>query len=876
MKTKFLLAALTSILFFSFTFAQQTLTPAQWDNAKKNGQIDGKAVISLRAADDTTTSHYRMASNYPLPQPASNTCACWQQRDATWNTGDFDGSGGSGGPGIFPDYRNDDWTTPIINLPFNFCLYGTTWTQCYINNNGNVSFGAPYSTFTATGFPNASFVMVAPFWGDVDTRNLLSGLVYYKITPTYMVVQWDSVGYYGMHADKRNTFQMIMTNGTDPIVPGGNVSFCYKDMQWTTGDASGGVNGFGGSDAVVGANKGDGVNYIQFGEFNQPGSTYNGPANPGSGIDWLDNQSFIFDACANNNNVPPTASGIQVCDTLHLCVGDSLPLNVTFFSPEVGQITVITIDTTGTTGYNIISNSSGNTATLISYFLGSSSNLGYHTITITATDNGTPAGVTNIPIVIDVGFPPVTTITPDTTVCNGPVQLNVTGGGTYQWTPTTGLSCGTCSNPTANPAVTTTYIVTVTNGCPVDDTVTVFAPPVITLSPDTSMCSGISYQMNVSGGTSYTWAPAGTLNNANIANPIATPTVTTTYTVTVVNGNFASCTRVDSVTVTVIPTPVAVASNDTTICNGSFASLVSSGGTTYSWTPAGTLSNPNIASPFATPTVTTTYTVIVSNGTCTDTEPVTVNVQTPNANAGPDATICIGETTPLNASGGVAYSWSPAAGLSCTNCANPVASPTVTTNYTVTITDGLGCIDTDVMTVTVNPQPTAAFLVNPSVTFIDSVFTFTDQSTGGVNSWSWSFGDGNTSTLQDPQHSYTVAGTYNICLVTTDNSGCSDTTCWSVEVKPHDIEVPNVFTPNGDNTNDLLVFKNLEYFPNSMLQIYNRWGELVYENGNYLNDWNGKKKGNGGECVDGTYYYILSGPNIKTPLTGFVQLIRGK
>ncbi|HTL80674.1 MAG TPA: gliding motility-associated C-terminal domain-containing protein, partial [Bacteroidia bacterium] len=157
-----------------------------------------------------------------------------------------------------------------------------------------------------------------------------------------------------------------------------------------------------------------------------------------------------------------------------------------------------------------------------------------------------------------------------------------------------------------------------------------------------------------------------------------------------------------------------------------------------------------------------------------------------------------------------------------------------------------------------------------------SAFTFTDQSTGGVITYEWIFGDNTTSALPNPSHAYSASGIYHVCLITLTSNGCSDTICQDVEVQPHDIEGLNVFTPNGDGTNDFMVFKNLEYFPNTMLQVYDRWGVLVYENGNYLNDWNGKKNGGSGECVDGTYYYILSGPNLKEPMTGFVQLIRGK
>jgi gliding motility-associated-like protein len=720
MRIKLLLTAVTCFLCYCFVIAQTPqLTPSQWENAKQSGTIDGKAKAAPKTGTPAPPMQYKIAPNIPV-KPATTSCQCWQTRDSSWNIVPMDFA-------TPPEYRNDDFSSPLISLPFSFCLYGTTYTDCYINNNGNISFGAPYGTFTASGFPNASFVMVAPFWSDVDTRGLPSGLPYYKITSTYMVVQWDSVGYYGVHVDKLNTFQVIITNGSDPIVPGGNVSFCYKDMQWTTGDASSGVGGFGGSDAIVGANKGDGINYIQFGAFNQPGGTYNGPLGPNSGIDWLDNQTFLFDACGSSNNVPPTASGIAVCDTLYLCIGDTLPLNVSFLAPEPGQQTTITVDTTGTTGYVQISNTPGNTATLSAYFLASASNQGTNTVLITGTDNGTPVGVTAIPIVI-----------------------------------------------------------------------------------------------------------------------------------------------------VVMPSPTAVASNDTTICVGGSANLTSSGGAAYSWSPATGLSNPNIQNPVATPGVTTTYVVTVSNGTCSASEPVVVTVQFALANAGPDTTICLGQSAQLTATGGVSYSWSPTTGLNNPNIQNPVATPAVTTTYTCTVTNAIGCTDVDIATVTISPLPVANFSYLPTVIFADSSYYFTDNSTGSATGWLWNFGDGNTSTLQSPAHAYPEAGTYHVCLVVTSNAGCLDTICSDVIVLARDVEAPNVFTPNGDNINDLLVFKNLEYYANTMLQVYDRWGVLVYQNGNYLNDWNGKKNNSGADCVDGTYYYILSGPNLDESVTGFVELIRGK
>ncbi|MBK8364521.1 MAG: hypothetical protein IPL24_12920 [Bacteroidetes bacterium] len=91
---------------------------------------------------------------------------------------------------------------------------------------------------------------------------------------------------------------MIITDGFDPLLPpGSNVSFCYQDMQWTTGDASQGAGGFGGVPATVGVNSGNGTDYIQIGLFDQAGSQYDGPFANNDGIDALDNQSFIFNVC---------------------------------------------------------------------------------------------------------------------------------------------------------------------------------------------------------------------------------------------------------------------------------------------------------------------------------------------------------------------------------------------------------------------------------------------------------------------------------------------------------------------------------------------------------------------------------------------------
>ncbi|MBL4657653.1 MAG: PKD domain-containing protein [Flavobacteriales bacterium] len=119
------------------------------------------------------------------------------------------------------------------------------------------------------------------------------------------------------------------------------------------------------------------------------------------------------------------------------------------------------------------------------------------------------------------------------------------------------------------------------------------------------------------------------------------------------------------------------------------------------------------------------------------------------------------------------YIWSPSTALSCTTCANPIASPLATTTYSVTVSDLNGCIDSSTMLFQVNPNPTAIFSVDAPC--LGTANTFTDQSLGLNVQWDWTFGDGGTDTLQNTTHLYFADGTYNASLVVTTDSGCTDT-----------------------------------------------------------------------------------------------------
>ena len=244
-------------------------------------------------------------------------------------------------------FATDDGTAEI-QLQFSFTLYGTTYpagTTVYVNNNGNISFGEAYPTFTSTGFPLPNVQMIAPFWADVDSRK--RGILWYKSDPDKFVAIWDRMPRYNDpdNDDVLNTFQLILSNDKSVLDGRGNICFCYIDMDWTTGNASGGSNGFGGTAATVGVNGGDGVNYVQFGRFSMPGTFFDGGGGFEDGVDYLDNRKGGDDGAicldATTANVVPVVTGFPTFRQRVTCLG-TVRYVLTFTSPELDQTVTVT------------------------------------------------------------------------------------------------------------------------------------------------------------------------------------------------------------------------------------------------------------------------------------------------------------------------------------------------------------------------------------------------------------------------------------------------------------------------------------------------------------------------------------------------------
>ena len=338
----------------------------------------------------------------------------------------------------------------------------------------------------------------------------------------------------------------------------------------------------------------------------------------------------------------------------------------------------------------------------------------------------------------------VAKVSNDTTICSGTsVQLLASGGANYTWTPRAGLSDTTIENPIASPTKTTTYKVKVSSGTCEDSafiTITINPQPTANAGQDKTLCIGASTEIGeaAQAGFTYNWQPTNGLDDATKSNPTASPTSTTQYILTV-TGN-GGCTASDTVLVT-IGTIKAIVSNDTSICEGASARLFASGGAKYEWSPSVGLDNPFIATPTASPTSTTKYKVLVSSGTCIDSNFVTVTIlPPPNANAGEDKSICIGESTQIGtpAEAGNSYSWSPSTGLSSPTASQTTASPATTTTYTLTVTNPAGCVKSDEVVVTVNLQNERSFTLQPNLVTIlpGKQFTANLEIPSGVADWS--------------------------------------------------------------------------------------------------------------------------------------------
>lgn len=416
-----------------------------------------------------------------------------------------------------------------------------------------------------------------------------------------------------------------------------------------------------------------GENYIVIGNFRtDANTTLTGST---SNYMYIDNVS-LKESCNTPLNVAvvatPSIICSGVCSTLSVSISGTTSSTSFTWQPGGQTTPTISVCPTSTTTYSLLVNSPG--------FC-----LAPQSFSITTTVSVSPS--------LSV------TLTPSSsTVCSGsPVLLTASGGTTYTWSPNASLLSINGASAVATPSSNTTFTVIASNGtCTNSAIANINIASALSLTVNSaSVCSGSSAILNATGATNYTWSPSTTLNNANSASVIATPTANTIYTIIGASG---MCTGTTTANVSYNTTPtVAVTSGS--ICSGNSITLVASGAPSYSWSSGETTSSISVS-----PNSSINYTVTGINNGCINVATSQVTVEpTPTLTVSPDVIIIGGTTTTLSASGtGSTYNWFPPSGLSCTNCISPIASPTITTQYCVSTTLN-NCSNTACVLVEVEP-----------------------------------------------------------------------------------------------------------------------------------------------------------------------------
>lgn len=483
----------------------------------------------------------------------------------------------------------------------------------------------------------------------------------------------------------------------------------------------------------------------------------------------------------------------------------------------------------------------------------------------------------SVTVMADDFFAP--NIIPDTTICQGTeIALTDNSGSNnatiYTWTPSSSLMPNaSVANPSATPNETTTYVFnaqSANNYCSEEQSVTLTVIPseplTLTVTPET-VCSGETVQFNATSALtidSYNWSAGGLqLSCTDCPNPSAVVNSATTVSLTAMSST-ADCPLISNpVSINVIETPIIEPLEPVGICIGETATL-NAGNTAFNltWTDTnGTvIGNGNTLD--VTPTETTTYTLTATNaqgdcGTATAEVTVSVTSETPTVEVtASDTYICLGDSVNIStiitgSTTNGTYIWTPTNPVSVSS--GFTISPTESTTYSVTFIEPNCNFETSA-SVTVNVQE--PFVIdsvsaNPNELFQGDIINLTAYHTPSDLTnpmYNWIY-EGNSVSQEGPSTSITaptVEGNGNTVIVyevtVTDEAGCTSTEEVTVVLLPFNFEVPNVFTPNNDMVND--AFRPITSEDSRVLdfKIYNRWGQLLYDNDNNQVGWNGTYK----------------------------------
>jgi len=568
----------------------------------------------------------------------------------------------------------------------------------------------------------------------------------------------------------------------------------------------------------------------------------------------------VSSLCASTYTVEVTdLFGCTAQDTVQVVEPSPIALSISSINSNCNQAdgSASVVASGGTGGYSYLWSNGQTTATAIDLISGS------YCVTVTDINGCFDSICVNV-----LNTPGVTATITNTPVscnglCDGTASISASSGVlpyTYLWNngQTTPIASGLCPG---------LYTCTITdaNGCTNTASATITQPTIIILDaiPPVTICIGQSTTLNAAangghplGGYTFNWtAPAFTGPSNTV-----TPLTTTTYTLTATDTAGCISASPQTVTVTVNAPLSVVASPNVSICPGGNTTLTSlatggDGTYVYSWMPgAGAASSFNVS-----PASTTNYTITITDGCTTTPATATVTVTvlplpiiafSPNITSGCFPT-CITFTDATTVSGGAVASWSWNLGDGTTstlqNPATHCSYAAGTYDITLTVITTGGCSSTSTINnmITIYPQPVAQFIFGPQPTNTEApIINFTDLSVDATN-WSWNFGDPanlsqpNNSNQMNPSHMYADSGQYCVTLTVQSIGGCADTTTNCLRIEPeYTCYIPNAFTPNGDDMNNVFAPKGQNIVEFTM-RIFDRWGNMIFKSNSMNDGWNG-------------------------------------
>lgn len=499
---------------------------------------------------------------------------------------------------------------------------------------------------------------------------------------------------------------------------------------------------------------------------------------------------------------------------------------------------------------------------------------GIYTVTLIVSDTNNCFAPDSIEFLVNIGDFQGGVVDPDILVCPGEAaQLEAFGGANYAWTPAQFLNNPSIANPLANVTQNTIFTCVISDSCGTDTvqvSVTV-AQIAGNISEDTTICIGNSVPLFINGVVNATWSPPTFLDNPSSFTPVSTPTNTITYQV---NGETVDgCVISQDVTITVFTEPPVPDLPDTLkYCAGGSIPVTVTGAQTFNWSPAG------IVSPATGPNVVINanseqYVYCdFTNACATLRDSAWIDLVVAQVDGFGDTTICPGEVVFMSATGAQSYVWNPQNVTPATSNFSEVSSTvSITTTFIVTGTDAYGCSDTASVLIQTYPLPFVQ--TNADVFAILGEVVQLDAIASGPGTFVWSPAEYLSCVVcQDPLAQPDQNFLYTVTF--TDTNGCTASDVVRVKYDPL-IYVPNAFTPDGNSINAefFALGVNIDDFK---MEVYNRWGELIYTGDAQSKSWDGTYKNL--PCPDGVYVWKIYYSDLFTEdsytIVGHVSLLR--